>query len=207
MFRVQQVCAFSLSITSSITARAQRQQKQQQQSQLRQHLSSPRVTSVPPSFYPEMQSINAQNSSRIGSRDGEMSYVHQFTCYEVIKCVNCETTQTPCWRLGKDGQFSCNKCGLYLLMNGIPKPLNRPTMSVAGQNRERQNSESKIENVKTEKFDFWRMISKLCSCISTLFNYMRHIHFINAYNVYYITPEYQRDPRLHTVTNSSVPTK
>ncbi|KDE08866.1 hypothetical protein MVLG_00964 [Microbotryum lychnidis-dioicae p1A1 Lamole] len=56
---------------------------------------------------------------------------------EVVKCLNCQTTNTPLWRRDADGRPLCNACGLFRNLHGVDRPANLNTGVIKKRNRAR----------------------------------------------------------------------
>ncbi|BGP32444.1 Sodium- and chloride-dependent GABA transporter 1 [Rhodotorula toruloides] len=54
-----------------------------------------------------------------------------------IKCLNCETTNTPLWRRDSEGKPLCNACGLFRNLHGVDRPANLNTGVIKKRNRNR----------------------------------------------------------------------
>lgn len=53
----------------------------------------------------------------------------------IIRCTNCETTNTPLWRRNPEGEPLCNACGLFFKLHGIVRPLSLKTDVIKKRNR------------------------------------------------------------------------
>ncbi|GAA5872191.1 hypothetical protein JCM3774_002289 [Rhodotorula dairenensis] len=56
---------------------------------------------------------------------------------EPLRCINCQTENTPLWRRGADGNPLCNACGLFRNLHGVDRPAKLNTGVIKKRNRTR----------------------------------------------------------------------
>lgn len=85
---------------------------------------------LPPQFYAQnvmMGSWRAAYDPRSFQSTSPYDSAMDFQFGEGRECVNCGAISTPLWRRDGTGHYLCNACGLYHKMNGMNRPLIKPS--------------------------------------------------------------------------------
>ncbi|XP_013098264.1 GATA-binding factor A isoform X3 [Stomoxys calcitrans] len=94
---------------------------------------------LPPQFYTQnavmMGSWRAAYDPTGFQRSSPYDSAIDFQFGEGRECVNCGAISTPLWRRDGTGHYLCNACGLYHKMNGMNRPLIKPSKRLTATRR------------------------------------------------------------------------
>ncbi|XP_037039379.1 GATA-binding factor A [Bradysia coprophila] len=93
---------------------------------------------LPPQFYAQnvmMGSWRAAYDPRSFQSTSPYDSAMDFQFGEGRECVNCGAISTPLWRRDGTGHYLCNACGLYHKMNGMNRPLIKPSKRLTATRR------------------------------------------------------------------------
>ncbi|CAO3624490.1 unnamed protein product [Cunninghamella blakesleeana] len=113
------------------------------------HRSHPYANDRPSSSSLQQQQQQQITSPLISEHDHDQQQQQissSSSSQEIIKCVNCQQTQTPLWRKNERGESVCNACGLYSRLHHRDRPAKMRKTTIQRRRRDCWVSDEDLSN-------------------------------------------------------------